>query len=92
MPAKSKHAKKKRYQQLNKPKNIQNPAAAVQASATEPAPRPVAAVKTAQPAKSGSGAATKVANYDHVPGDLRRIGILMGIIIVILIVLSLILK
>lgn len=94
MPGKSKHGKKKRYQQINKPKNIQN-----QANLTSPtapiaavAPKPAATVKTTPAGKAATtSASAKIMSHEYVPGDLRRIGILMAIIIVILIALKFIL-
>jgi hypothetical protein len=99
MAGKSKHGKKKRYQQINKPKNIPNTGAVTAAMApTDAANRPAAAVNPAavpKPAPAGKPAApatgAKTVSYEYVLGDLKRTGILVAIIIVILIALKLIL-
>jgi len=88
MPGKSKHGKGKRYQ-LNKKRNIprQNPVAAP-AAATAAVPKPSVTLTAAPAGKtSASSASIKTDQYAYVPGDLRRIGLLLGIIVVILIVL-----
>jgi hypothetical protein len=93
MPGKSKHGKGKRYQ-INKKRNIarQN-TVATPAAATAAAPKPAAALAAAPAVKAPAGKAAALAasmktdQYAHVPGDLRRIGLLTGIIIIILIVL-----
>jgi hypothetical protein len=99
MPGKSRHGKGKRYQ-YNKKRNIPRqdgiaaPTAttAVAAAAT---PKPAAAIPAA-PAKkaaAASASAAAIANqYTYIPSDLKRIGILTGIIIVILFVLYFIIK
>jgi hypothetical protein len=89
MPGKSKHSKGKRYQQIKKPQTIQRQDAAA-ATVSTPSAGPVAApvAQKVQAVKSsGTAAAVKADQYDYIPGDLRRIGILTGIIAVILIVL-----
>lgn len=94
MPGKSKHGKKKRYQQINKPKNIQGQAtlASPTTSAAAVTPQPAAPVKAAGTGKpTASSAGVKIMSYEYVPGDLKRIGILTGIVILILIVLYFIL-
>ncbi|MGD0795696.1 MAG: hypothetical protein ABR958_08985 [Dehalococcoidales bacterium] len=93
MPGKSKHGKKKRYQQINRPKNIQSQAnPAMSAAPAAVAPKAIAPVPTAPARKAAaSSAGVKVMSHEHVPGDLQRIGILTGIIIVILAILYFIL-
>jgi hypothetical protein len=89
MPGKSKHGKGKRYQQIKKPQNIQRQDAAAVNVSTPPA-GPIAApvAQKVQAVKStGATAAVKADQYAYIPGDLRRIGILTGIIAVILVVL-----
>ena len=88
MPGKSRHGKGKRYQ-YSKKRNIprQNTVAQPMA-ATAVAPKLAATVPTAPAGKAVASLASAKANqYAYVPGDLGRIGILTGIIIVILIVL-----
>jgi hypothetical protein len=90
MPGK-KHGKKKRYQQLNRPKNIQSKASAASPTAPVAAatPGPATTVSTAPVKKAVTApAGVKIMSHDYVPGDLRRIGILMGIIIIVLIALK----
>jgi hypothetical protein len=89
MPGKSRHSKGKRYQYIKKNKNIprQNTVAAPTAAAAV-APKPAVTVQTAPAGKAAdSSASAKTNQYAYVTGDLKRIGILTGIIIVILIVL-----
>jgi hypothetical protein len=92
MPGKSRHGKGKRYQ-YSKKRNIprQNTVAAPTAATAE-APKPAATVPTAPAGKAAaSPAGAKANHYAYVTGDLRRIGILTGIIIVILFALYFIL-
>lgn len=89
MPGKSRHGKGKRYQYSKKHKNTprQNTAAAPVA-ATAAATKPVTPAQTAPVGKAAAAPASVITNqYAYIPGDLRRIGILTGIIIVILIAL-----
>jgi hypothetical protein len=88
MPGKSRHGKGKRYQSSKK-RNIPRPNTVAQpAAATAIAPKPAATVTMAPAGKAVASPASATANqYAYVTGDLRRIGILTGIIIVILIVL-----
>jgi hypothetical protein len=88
MPGKSRHGKGKRYQSSKK-RNIPRPNTVAQpTAATSVAPKPAATVPMAPVGKAADSPASAKANhYDYVTGDLRRIGILTGIIIVILIVL-----
>jgi hypothetical protein len=94
MPGKSKHAKGKRYQQIKKVNNVQrqNTAAASAPAAAAAAPKATAPVQMKQAGKPAGATANAIANqYAYIPGDLRHIGILTGIIVVILIVLYFIL-
>ena len=64
-----------------------------QAVADAPAPAPTVTVSTPPPASAHTPPAVlRTAQYPHIIGELRRIGILAGIIIVILIVLALVLS
>jgi hypothetical protein len=93
MPGKSKHGKGKRYQQIKKPHNIQRQDTAAVNVSTPPAGPIAAPVAEKVPAgkTTAAAAAVKAEQYAYIPGDLRRIGILTGIIAVILIVLYFIL-
>ncbi len=90
MPAKSRRGKHKRYQ-YNKQKNAprQNPVAPpAAAAAAQPAmPAPAAPVS-----KAAAVVKDQISQYANIPGDLRRIGLLTAIIIVILFVLYFILR
>ena len=101
MPGKSKHGKGKRYQQAKK-STVQHqdikaasitatPATAVPAAQAKEVP--VKAKVPAQTKQSASAAAAaRVDQYSYIPGDLKRIGILTGIIVIILIALYFILS
>jgi hypothetical protein len=92
MPGKSKHGKGKRYQQNKKTQYIQRQDNIASAVSTD-TPKTAAPIRTVQTQKSPTaGAAAKTRQYAYIPGDLRRIGILTGIIVVILIVLYFILS
>jgi hypothetical protein len=94
MPGKSKRGKAKRYQQIKKTQNVQRQdTIAAPAPAAATAPKAAAPVRTIQAGKTAAATANVISNqYAYVPGDLRRIGILTGVIIVILIVLYLFLR
>jgi hypothetical protein len=94
MPGKSKHGKRKQhFRPSKKSKNLMRqdtlvapaPSASPAASAAA-IPRPAAAVKAA-PATRAAAASVKTDQYAYIPGDLRRIGLLSVIIIVILFIL-----
>lgn len=94
MPQKSKHGKGRHYRASKKSKTLQRKdtirsQVSTSAEISKPsAPIPaVPAVKTTAPAVS----TTKTSQYIYVPGDLRRIGILSVIIIIILFALYFIL-
>ena len=88
MPGKSKHGKRKQFRSSKKSKSLLRqdtvktpvPAAAGAPTPSSPAPADKTA-KVASPVKA------KIEQYAYVPGDLRRIGALSGIVIVILFVL-----
>ena len=86
MPKKTKHGKGRHYRASKKSKSllrrdaIKSPVAASTEVPKPSAPVPAApAVKAAAPTVSA-----KTSQYIYVPGDLRRIGILSGIVIIIL--------
>jgi hypothetical protein len=93
-----KHGKKKRFQQVNRT-NVQN----VQTDLNQPnnstatiptaaqSIKPAPSVKTA-PSGKISSAVSKVVSFEYFTSDLKRIGILMAVIVVVLIVLGLVLK
>jgi hypothetical protein len=89
MPGKSKHGKRKQFRSSKKSKNLlrrETVAAAAPAAVT--APKPSAASSAAPVVKAAEPAAKiKADQYAYVLGDLRRIGVLSGIIVAILIVL-----
>ncbi len=88
MPGKSRHGKGKRYQYSKKRNIPRQNTVATPTAATAVAPKPAATIQTAPVGKvAASPASAKANQYAYVPGDLRRIGILTGIIIVIIIVL-----
>ncbi len=91
MPAKSRRGKHKRYQ-YNKQKNPprQNPVATPAAAAAAQPAMPAAAVPVSKPA--AAVAKDQMAQYAYIPSDLRRIGLLTAIIIVILFVLYFIMR
>ncbi len=99
-----KHSKKKRFQQINRPKVQQAQADMTQPadtsaamSATAPAVKPATAAKPAPaakpvPAGKGASVAAKIISHEYFTSDLKRIGIFMAIIIVVLIILGIALK
>ena len=91
MPGKSRHGRGKHYSRKSKIMMRQGTAPPVsQASATAPeATRPAAPAAPA-PRAAVAGKAT-VTTYPFIASELRRIGVLAGIIIVILVVLSIVL-
>jgi len=89
MPGKSRHGKGKRFQPAKKTVTPRQETATVAAPAAAAAPKAAVPVR-ATPAGKTAGV---IANqYAHIPGDLRRIGVLTGVIAVILIALFFILK
>jgi hypothetical protein len=86
---KSKHGKGKRFQQVkrNQPAQ-QRPVAGPQAQPISTTPKPVAPAVSPAPAKPVSGTVTLTSQSSYIIGELQRIGILTGIIVVILIILA----
>jgi hypothetical protein len=97
MPGKSRHGKGKHFHYSKKSKALRRQGAAAtvsQATAGTPEiPRPAApAAVPATPKAAVSTAKATVNPYPYIASELRRIAILGGIIIVILIVLSIVLS
>ena len=94
MPGKSKHDKGKHHHRSKKSRAKQRyVATALQQPAITDAPTPVAAVSTPPPAEApASPKALRVPQYPYIAAELRRISILAGIILVVLIVLALVLS
>jgi len=91
MPGKSRHTRRKLSQKKKKSRHVQ-PVVAVQQAVT-PAPKP----QTPKPAAPSAVISTPLATqaevrYPYILTELRRIGILAGIVVAILIVLALILS
>jgi hypothetical protein len=96
MSGKSRHGKGKRFHYSKKSKALRRQEAAVAKSpatiGTPEIPRPVASTTTPTVPKAAVTTAKGAVNpYPYITSELRRIAILGGIIIVILIVLSVIL-
>jgi hypothetical protein len=94
MPGKSRHGKGKHYSKKSKVLRRQGTAAAMpQATASMPE-IPKQATSVATPLVKAAVASGKTATnlYPYITSELRRIAILAGIIIVILIVLSIVLS
>jgi hypothetical protein len=87
MPAKSKRSKAKRYQMNKKanPPRENTTAAAAPGMLTSAAPKPAAPVQSGKPA--GAAVTATASLHSYVPGDLARLGIITGIILVVLIIL-----
>jgi hypothetical protein len=86
---KSKHGKKKYYQPTQKAMNSQpNAAAPMAAAARQPAATPAPAAQTPPAARTPAAAASKIPQTPYITSELRNIGILTAIILVVLIVLS----
>jgi hypothetical protein len=90
--------KKKRFQQINRPKvqqttadltQPQNPSTGI--NLASPITKPTSSAKVTPSGKGGS-AASKAVSYEFFTSDLKRIGILTAIIIVVLIILGIVLK
>ncbi|OGO19142.1 MAG: hypothetical protein A2144_06025 [Chloroflexi bacterium RBG_16_50_9] len=90
MPGKSRHVKGKHQQHSRKSKFKQRHGTAVpQQPAASGVPAPAATTSAPSPAKAPPLTATPAASqYRYVIAEMRRIGILSAIILVILIVLS----
>ena len=92
MPGKSRHGKGKHYSKKSKTMMRQGTAPAV-SSASAAAPEATRPAAPAAPAPRAAIATSRVIGnpYPFIASELRRIGVLAGIIIVILVVLSIIL-
>ena len=88
MPSKSKRTKGKRYQQIKK---TQNTAAGNAVPSSTPAvkvsPRQAAPAGSVLSAKLTAAEAARANLYAYIPGDLKRVGTLTAVIIVVLIAL-----
>ena len=93
MPGKSRHGKGKHYSKKSKVLRRQGASPAMpQATASIPE-IPKQAISVATPLVKATAASAKTANlYPYITSELRRIAILAGIIIIILIVLAIILS
>jgi hypothetical protein len=103
MPGKSKHGKGKRPQNRNR---VRQPAGAAASSAASgnitPAAAPAAAVHTAPPRPKATGAKVSAKNmvyvgaskeqYPFFTSELKGIGIITAIILVVLVVLGIVIK
>jgi hypothetical protein len=89
MPGKSRHGKRKHFRASKKSKSLlRQDTVAAPAPAAAAAPKPAAPVPAAPAVKAAaSPVSVKTDQYAYVPGDLRRIGALSGIVIIILFVL-----
>lgn len=95
MPRKSRHGKGKYSFQSKRNKGKQHPSAtAAQQQVVAPTNKPIAPSKPSAPHVSvpTSRATLTTAQYPYIVAELRGIGILAGIILVILIVLALVLS
>ncbi len=95
MPKKSKHGKGRHYRASKKSKSLQRrDTIRSQVSASAEVSKPSAPIPSAPAVKAATPAvsATKTSQYIYVPGDLRRIGILAAIIIIILFALYFVLS
>jgi hypothetical protein len=94
MPGKSRHGKGKHPHHSKKSKIKQRQATmSVRQDVTAEAPEhTIAVVKSPHTAVITSPAKAKAMQYPYITGELRRISILTGIIVVILIVLALVLS
>jgi len=93
MPGKSRHGKGKHPHHSKKSKAMMRQAGTrLQQQATAVAPKPAESVKApGVPKADATSEAVTTLRYPYVAGELKRIGILAGIIIVVLIVLSIVL-
>ena len=94
MPGKSRHAKGKHAHHSKKSKTKQRQATmSIRQNITAEVPEQnIAVVKSPHTAVTTSPAKAKAMLYPYITGELRRISILTGIILVILIVLALVLS
>jgi len=93
MSGKSRHSRRKRFSQNKKRKGRQSsPGAVVPQQAGIQTDEPAAPAQVAAPSASAPVPAPTAAQYPYILAELRRIGILAGIVLVILIVLALVLS
>ena len=95
MPSKSQHSKRKRSFQSKKKKDRRNPPGVVaQRQAATQTYKPVTSPKVVTPSASTPTPMPVLTTVQHhyILTELRRIGILAGIILVILVVLALVLS
>lgn len=94
MPGKSRHGKGKHPHHSKKSKAIKRQAGnLLQQQATAVTPKPAAPVEAPPAPKAAAApAAVTTPRYPYVTGELKRTGILAGIVIVVLIVLSIVLS
>ncbi len=92
MPGKPRHAKGKYHHSKKSKAKQRQGAIPIQQVAAE-APEQAAAIgTTSMPKATASPAKTITMQYPYITGELRRIGILAGIIIVILIISAIVLS
>ena len=92
MPGKSRHGKGKHPHHSKKSKAIKRQAGnLLQQQATAVTPKPAAPAEVSPAPKAAAPAAVTAPRYPYVTGELKRTGILAGIVIVVLIVLSIVL-
>ena len=85
MPGKSRHSRRKLHRRKRRKSTLAPPAMATQQQVVTQPDKPVAPPKVAAP--SAGMPTLALARYPYVVTELRRIGILAGIILVILVVL-----
>ena len=94
MPGKSRHGKGNRYHSSKKGNVIRRQASGTAPAATAnmtAAPKPAMEAAAIQPKMSAVKARTAEKLYPYITSELKRIAILAGIIIVILVILSIVL-
>jgi hypothetical protein len=104
MPGKSKHGKGKRPQYRNRARQPVNPSSVNATGSVASAPATAGAVNVSAPAKSPKTAAGKInaktlvysgataEQYPFFISELKRIGVLTGVILIILVILGLIIR
>ena len=96
MPSKSRHGKGKHPHHSKKSKTIQRQEARASQQQvtvdTSPKATPTDIDKVAPPKPAVSAERKKAIQYPFIIGELRRIGILAGIILIILIILAIVLS
>ena len=94
MPDKSRHGKRKHPSQSKKRRERERHAAIVQQPVTAQAPKPAAPADMPAPSARvpTSARVPSATQYPYITAELKRIGILSGITVVILIVLALVLS